>query len=90
VTDTKYLFTDAAPPATVLTDTSTLFVAGLSERGLASGLLSSADAVSSLGEWVAQQGALQSYNGNDYAAVEAFFAEGGTRLFFSRIVGPPP
>jgi hypothetical protein len=94
VTDTKYMFVgdpgpdvlivDAAPPATVLTDTGTLFVAGLSDRGLASGQVAADDVVHSLSEWVTKYGALQSYNGNEYATVEAFFAEGGTRLFFSR------
>jgi hypothetical protein len=79
---------DAAPPATTLIDTGTAFVVGLSERGAITGQLTPDDAVHSLGEWVAAYGDRQSYNGLEYDTVEAFFADGGTRLFFARYAGP--
>jgi hypothetical protein len=82
------LIVDAAPPATVLTDTGTLFMAGLSDRGLTTGQVAVDDVVHSLSEWVDKYGALQAYNGNEYATAEAFFAEGGARLYFSRQAGP--
>jgi hypothetical protein len=81
---------DAAPPPSTLIDTGTAFMIGLADRGTvaSAGPLKASDAVTSLGEWITKSGALQSYNGNEYAAVQAFFAEGGTRLFYSRYVGP--
>jgi hypothetical protein len=79
---------DAAPPPSTLTDTGTGFMTGLSDRGPAAGSIAATAAVHSLAEWTAAYGGLQAYNGNEYAAVEAFFVDGGTRLFFSRQVGP--
>lgn len=79
---------DAAPPASTLTDTGTRFIAGLSERGATSGDVAPGEVVHSLGEFTERYGARQSYNGPEYDTVEAFFAEGGSRLFFSRIAGP--
>jgi hypothetical protein len=79
---------DGAPPATTLTDTGTAFIAGLSHRGVAAGQIPPGEALHSYAQLLARHGARQTYNGPEYDAAEAFFAEGGTRLFFSRIVGP--
>jgi hypothetical protein len=79
---------DAAPPSTSLTDTGTAFVVGLAERGATPTQLAPTDAVTSLGEWITQYRQRQSNNGPDYDTVEAFFAEGGARLYFSRKLGP--
>lgn len=81
---------DVAPPAASLTDTGTAFVAGLSDRGAVDGQLTVSDAVYSLAEFEAAYGERQDYNGPEYDSVEAFFSEGGARLFFSRYVGPTP
>lgn len=79
---------DAAPPASTLIDTGTAFVVGLAERGALTGQITADDAVHSLGQWVAAYGGRQTFNGLEYDSVEAFFTEGGTRLFFSRFAGP--
>lgn len=76
------------PPSAPTDDTGTAFIAGLSERGIAAGPLGPGDAFTSLGDWITANGALQSYNGPDYAAVEGAFADGASRVFWSRKVGP--
>lgn len=81
---------DQVPPPTSLADTATRFIAGLAHKGSTTGLLTTDDVITSLADFEDRYGALQSYNGNDYAAVEGFFAEGGSRLYFSRKVGPDP
>lgn len=88
VPDATVTIQDAPPPAATLTDTGTGFMIGFADRGPVTGQVKPEDAVHSLGEWAAKHGALQSYNGNEYAAVEGFFAEGGSRLFYSRYAGP--
>jgi hypothetical protein len=69
--------------------TDTGFMVGLADRGVVTGPLTPADAVSSVAEWEAKFGAQQSYNATEHTAVEAFFAEsGGGRLYYSRYAGP--
>ncbi len=79
---------DAASPPAQLNNTGTAFITGLSDRGATSGNLATADAVVSLPQFRSRYGVRQTYNGPEYDAVEAFFTEGGSRLFFSRIAGP--
>jgi hypothetical protein len=79
---------DAPPPPPLLTDTGTAFIAGLAERGKSSGIISGPEVFTNLADWTFTHGARQSYNGVEYDTIQAFFAEGGSRLYFSRIVGP--
>jgi hypothetical protein len=79
---------DAAPGAGAQTDTATAFMAGLADRGKTSDQLTTADAVTSLADFTTKFGPKQTYNTVEYDAVEAFFAEGGARLYFSRKAGP--
>ncbi|MEJ7824910.1 MAG: hypothetical protein WKF48_05750 [Solirubrobacteraceae bacterium] len=79
---------DGAPAAATLTDTGTRFTAGLAHKGATTGQLTAADAVHSLAEWITKYGARQVYNGPEYDSADAFFSEGGTRMYFSRIAGP--
>jgi hypothetical protein len=79
---------DAPPPPAPASDTGAFFVVGFGDRGAAAGPLAATDAITSLGDFTARYGARQTYNGPEYDAIDAFFAEGGSRLFFSRKVGP--
>lgn len=88
VPDATVLIQDAPPPVTALNDTGTKFMVGLSDRGRATGNVKPEDACHSYAEWLAQNGAVQSYNANEAAAAQRHFDEGGSRLYFSRKVGP--
>lgn len=88
IADAIVAIADAPPPRAAERDTGTAFFIGLADRGKVAGQITPADAVHSLGEWVAKFGAVQTYNGNEYAAVEGFFNEGGSTLYFSRFAGP--
>jgi hypothetical protein len=88
VPDATVLIQDAPPPVTALNDTGTKFLIGLSARGKVAGPVTPDDALHSYDEWIAANGAAQSYNLNEARTVKRFFDEGGSRLFFSRIVGP--
>jgi hypothetical protein len=79
---------DAVAPSSGAVGTDTGFMVGLADRGVVTGVLTPADAVGSVPEWEAKFGAQQSYNATEHAAVEAFFAERGRRLYFSRYAGP--
>jgi hypothetical protein len=79
---------DAAPPASGLSNSGTGFMVGLSDRGVLTGALTPSDAATSVADWESRFGVQQSYNALEHAAVEAFFADGGQRLFFSRYAGP--
>jgi hypothetical protein len=68
--------------------TDTAFMVGLADRGVVTGPLTPADALASVSEWETKFGAQQSYNATEHAAVEAFFAEGGSRLYYGRYAGP--
>lgn len=70
------------PPRSVPADTSTWFVAGVSERGpqAAVAINSMAAFASVLGQRLATSVL--------YDAAETFFREGGARLIFSRVLGP--
>lgn len=81
---------DQVPPPSNQASTATRFIVGLAAKGTISGPLTSSDAITSLQQWINTFGALQSYNGNEYAAVEGYFAEGGSQLYYSRKVGPNP
>lgn len=78
---------DAVAPAAGATDTGTAFMVGLADRGVVTGPITTADAVTSLSDFVAKYGARQSYS-MLYDSVEAFFAEGGNRVYISRFAGP--
>jgi hypothetical protein len=60
---------------------------GLADRGVVTGPITADLAVTSLADFTAKYGARQSYSVL-YDAVEAFFAEGGNRVFISRFAGP--
>jgi hypothetical protein len=73
---------DTAPPRSAPTAADAWFVAGLTEKGpLTPNMVGSLDAFRAL------YGARQTYSILS-DAVEAFFREGGTRLFVARVVGP--
>jgi hypothetical protein len=78
---------DHAPPSAGVADTGTAFMVGLADRGATTGPLAAGDVVSSLADFTARYGARQSYS-LLYDAVEAFFAEGGARVYISRFAGP--
>lgn len=67
------------------TDTGTFFLAGPADRGPVDKPL----LIQSLSEFVTRFGPRVSYS-SAYDMVEAYFAGGGTRMYFSRIVGPAP
>jgi hypothetical protein len=80
---------DAPPPPAPASDTGTAFIVGFSDRGTTgTAAIKPTDVVTSKGDFDARYGTRQSYNGPEYDAMEAFFAEGGSRLFWSRKVGP--
>lgn len=81
---------DAAPPASATTDTGTAFVIGMADRGPLTGQLTASDVFHSLSEWEAIHGSRQSYNSPEYDAIEAFFSEGGSSLYFARYAGATP
>jgi phage tail sheath protein FI len=60
---------------------------GLADRGVVTGPITADLAVTSLADFTSKYGARQSYSVL-YDAVEAFFAEGGNRVFISRYAGP--
>lgn len=64
------------------TNTGTLFLAGLSQKG-------TVDLVESLADFESKFGTRQSYS-SAYDMVDAFFRTGGRLLYFSRILGPAP
>jgi hypothetical protein len=78
---------DSAPPASGPADTGTAFMVGLADRGVVTGPITADLAVTSLADFTTKYGARQSYS-MLYDAVEAFFAEGGNRVFISRFAGP--
>lgn len=89
--DTLVQIVDAPAPTAPVSDTGAAFIVGFSDRGTAgtgAQSLTPADAVTSKGDFDARYGTRQSYNGPEYDAAEAYFAEGGSRLFWSRKVGP--
>jgi hypothetical protein len=88
VPDATVTIQDAPPTPATLNDTGTGFMIGLADRGPVTGQLKPEEAIHSLSEWIAKHGSLQSYNGNEYVSVEGFFADGGSRLFYSRYAGP--
>src|ERR1700712_1540645 len=59
------------------------FVAGITAKGP-----TGAQRVTSLASYVALYGARTSYAGALYDFVQTFFAEGGSELYISRVVGP--
>jgi hypothetical protein len=79
---------DAPPPPAPASDTGTAFIVGFSDRGPTTGGLKTTDVLTSEGDFIGRYGARQSYSGVEYDAMAAFFAEGGSRLYFSRKVGP--
>jgi hypothetical protein len=81
---------DAPTPPAPASATGTAFIVGLSDRGSAgtTAVLKPTDVITSKGDFDARYGTRQTYNGPEYDAMEAFFAEGGSRLFWSRKVGP--
>lgn len=64
------------------TDTGTLFITGLAERGTTEPTL-----VQSLNSFVTKFGSRQTYS-SLYDYMETFFREGGNRAFIGRVVGP--
>lgn len=73
---------DALPPRSAPTTTDTAFMVGISDQGPLG-----PDLVSSLSDFHNRYGTRISY-GTLYDAVEAFFREGGNRVYLSRVVGP--
>lgn len=73
------------PPRTAPTDTGVLFLAGMTEKGDNTQVLT----LRSMGDYTALLGNRISY-GVAYDSLETFFREGGSRCYFSRVVGPNP
>lgn len=72
------------PPRSVPSNTSTWFIAGVTERGALAPIL-----VTSLGAFIAKLGNRVATS-PVYDAVELFFREGGNRLYVSRVCGAAP
>lgn len=85
-----YEIIDAAPPPTSQTDTGTAFLAGFADRGPVTGQVAASDVITSPAQFFDRYGDAQSYNGDLVCAVQGHFAEGGSRMFFSRLVGADP
>ena len=87
--------TAASPvPRSSPTDTGVAHVVGVSTTGPAR-LLTEDDACVSLQDWLDKYGGGTLANGRatysvDYDWVDTFFREGGSRLYYSRVVGPTP
>lgn len=73
---------DTAPPRSAPTDTGTAFVAGMTQKGDIDDVL-----VTSMAEYDRLHGDRVSY-GLVYDWLDAFFREGGSRAYVSRVVGP--
>lgn len=86
--EVTYEIVDTPVPGPTLVDSGTKFLAGLANKGAVTGAVGPRDVITSLADFEARHGTRQSYNGVDYDSVEAFFVDGGSRLFFSRIAGP--
>lgn len=81
---TQIIARESAPPRSAPVDTGVWFVAGMTEKGSAGAVL-----VTSLTEFERQLGGRVSY-GFLYDAAEAFFREGGGKMYVSRVFGPAP
>lgn len=81
---TQILSRESAPPRSAPTDTGVWFVAGITEKGAAGPTL-----VRSLTDFATKFGSRVSY-GTLYDSIEAFFREGGGRVYVSRVFGPAP
>jgi hypothetical protein len=81
---TQLVQRETAPPRSAPADTSTWFVAGLSEKGPAAPVL-----ITSMARFTRIFGSRQAYS-LLYDAAETFFREGGSRLYVSRVIGPAP
>lgn len=75
---------DAAPPRSAPTDIDTWFVAGFAQMGPATPQL-----LQSLDDYTSIFGDRVSY-GLLYDALDAFFHEGGSKAYVSRVLGPSP
>jgi hypothetical protein len=73
---------ETPPPRSTPTDTGVWFAVGLSEKGKAEAIL-----ISSLTEFESKFGSRVSY-GLLYDSAEAFFREGGSQMYISRVLGP--
>lgn len=90
------LIQDSAPPGVALTSTGTAFIVGLALKGTAQNAVDgvaapldpTVDGIHNMDELIAKHGARQTYNGLEYDAAEAAFADGVNVLYWSRKVGP--
>jgi hypothetical protein len=87
--------TAASPiPRSSPTDTGVAYVVGMSTQG-PSRLLTGADKVTSLNDWITRYGGGSLANARlsysvDYDWIDTFFREGGNALYYGRVVGPTP
>jgi hypothetical protein len=84
----------APPPRSNPTDTGPLFLAGVSERGPAAtpatpALIGENDGFVSLAQWQRVYGRRIS-GSRDYDYIETFFRNGGSKLFYARVLGDTP
>jgi phage tail sheath protein FI len=75
---------DSVPARTAPTDLSVWFIAALADRGPLAPVL-----VTSIDDYIATFGDRVSY-GIGYDALDAYFHEGGSSAYVSRVVGPTP
>jgi hypothetical protein len=89
------IVTAASPvPRSSPTNTGGTFLVGMSTQG-PSRLLTSADKIVSLNDWINRYGGGSTANARlsysvDYDWIETYFREGGNQLFYGRVVGPTP
>jgi phage tail sheath protein FI len=72
------------PSRSGVIESGTWFVTGLSDRGP----VDRPELVRNLGQFQELFGARQAYGANLYDSIDAFFKEGGARVYVSRVVGP--
>lgn len=75
---------DTVPPRSVVTDVDVFFLVGLSEKGTAAPRL-----IRSMSDFTRYYGDRVSY-GDLYDFVDAYFREGGSRAYVSRVLGDVP
>lgn len=79
--------TISGPSAPARAPSSTYFAAGLTERGPVTAPRPDDDAILTFNQFVALYGVRPNF-GTAWDDVKTFFEEGGTRLYFQRVVGP--
>lgn len=82
---TQVLVQTIAPPRSSPTNTGVWFVAGITEKGAATGQI----LIQSMSDYATYLGARVAY-GALYDALDTFFREGGNAAYVSRVLGPSP